>query len=286
MAEEASFAIVLDGLTALAGASAPKETAAFGGGVTPTSGDEGDKPTVGRIFAARRGVAERELRGENMSDYGLNFGFLRSDESSRSGAEGRFKTPVGSALLLGTMVEIDPATPGYLKQSAINAAVVTGYAGLLLQELEWDRSIYESEADVIDSFMKGVAKPNKLAVITSGAGTKVWFKNTAGVTRADGREIASRTMATAHQRRRRRRPRLGRHEVDRDQRRNRDQPSDEGHRDRLQQGPRRGRPAGLRGGASMSKHTLVKSFASHRGRTSFAGPRPRRPRSTRSWPRP
>lgn len=131
-----------------------------------------------------------------MSDYGLNFGFLRSDESSRSGAEGRFKTPVGSSLLLGTMVEIDPASAGYLKQSASNAVVITGYAGLLLQELDFDRSIYESGPDALDSFQKGVAKANRLAVITSGAGTKVWFKNTAGVTRADGRVIASRTMAT------------------------------------------------------------------------------------------
>ncbi len=131
-----------------------------------------------------------------MSDYGLNFGFLRSDESSRSAAEGRFKTPVGSALLLGTMVEIDPATPGYLKQSAVNGEVVTGFRGLLLQELEWDRSIYESDAAGVDSLMKGVAKANRLAVITSGAGTKVWFRNTAGATRADGRVISGRTMAT------------------------------------------------------------------------------------------
>lgn len=132
-----------------------------------------------------------------MSDYGLNFGFLRSDESSRSAAEGRCKTPVGSALLLGTMVEINPASLGYLKQSAANAALITGFSGLLLQELEWDRSIYESDAHLVDSFMKGVAKPNKLAVITSGPGTKVWFKNTAGVTRADGRVISARTLFTA-----------------------------------------------------------------------------------------
>jgi hypothetical protein len=131
-----------------------------------------------------------------VSDYGLNFGFLRSDESSRSAAEGRFKTPVGSSLLLGTMVEIDPASPGYLKQSAADAEVVTGYCGLLLQELEWDRSIYESEAGLVDTLMKGVAKANRLAVITSGAGTKVWFKNTSSVTRADGRVVAGRTMAT------------------------------------------------------------------------------------------
>jgi hypothetical protein len=132
-----------------------------------------------------------------MSDYGLNFGFLRSDESSRSAAEGRFKTPVGSSLLLGTMVEIDPASPGYMKPSAANAAIVTGYAGLLLQELEWYRSIYTSEAGLMDSFQKGIAKANNLAVITSGGGTKVWFKNTPGSTRADGRVIPARTMVTA-----------------------------------------------------------------------------------------
>jgi hypothetical protein len=129
-----------------------------------------------------------------VSNYGLNFGFLRSDESSRSAAEGRFKTPAGSALRLGTMVEIDPATPGYLKASASNAAAVTGFSGLLLQELEFDRSIYESDASMLDSFQMGVAKPNRLAVITSGAGTKVWLKNTAGVTRADGRVISAVTV--------------------------------------------------------------------------------------------
>lgn len=131
-----------------------------------------------------------------MSDYGLNFGFRRSDESSRSVAEGRYKTPAASALLLGTMVEINFSAAGYLKQSASNAALVTGVSGLLLQELEWDRSIYEAPAELVDSYMKGIAKPDRLAVITSGPGTKVWFKNTPQVTRADGRVINSRTMVT------------------------------------------------------------------------------------------
>lgn len=129
-----------------------------------------------------------------MSDYGLNFGFLRSDESSRSGAEGRYKTPVGSALMLGTMVEINGASAGYLKVSDANAACITGFSGLLLQELDFDRSIYESGPDQLDSFQKGVAKANRLAVITSGAGTKVWLKNTAGSTRADGRVIPAKTI--------------------------------------------------------------------------------------------
>ena len=95
------------------------------------------------------------------------------------------------------MVEINPASAGYLKASASNAAPVTGFSGLLLQELEFDRSIYESGADQLDSFQKGVAKPNRLAVITSGAGTKVWLKNTAQVTRADGRVVPAVTMVAS-----------------------------------------------------------------------------------------
>lgn len=55
--DEATFAIVVDGLTALAGAPAQKETAAFSGGTTPTSDD---KATVGRIFAARRGGVAKQ----------------------------------------------------------------------------------------------------------------------------------------------------------------------------------------------------------------------------------
>jgi hypothetical protein len=131
-----------------------------------------------------------------MSNYGLNFGFLRSSEEVRL-AEGRYKTPAASALLLGTPVEINPASAGYLKVATSNTSVpITGYCGLLLQELEFERSIYEIDAAAMDTFMYGVAKPNRLSLITGGAGTKVWFKNTAGSTRADGRVIAARTMWT------------------------------------------------------------------------------------------
>jgi hypothetical protein len=127
------------------------------------------------------------------SDYGLNFGFLRSDETVRW-AEGRFKTPAGSSLLIGSVVEINAASAGYLKQSATSAVPVAGMCGLLVQELEWDRSIYESGMDMLDSFQMGVAKANRLSVLTGGAGVKVWLKNTAGSTRADGRVISARTM--------------------------------------------------------------------------------------------
>ncbi len=124
------------------------------------------------------------------SNYGLNFGFRRSDESVRSIAEGRFKTPAsGSALLIGTAVEIDPASAGYVKASSAQAGLVPGFSGLLVQEEIFIRSFYEQQ--VLDSFSLGVAKKNKLSVITSGSGTKVWLKNTASQSRADGRSISA-----------------------------------------------------------------------------------------------
>lgn len=128
------------------------------------------------------------------SEYGLNFGFRRSDESLRL-SEGRLKTPVGATLRIGTAVELDPATPGYLKQCAANARPVPGQHGLLVQEENFLMGTY----DVVgyDSFDNGLSKPNTLSVVTSGAGVKVWYKNTTGATRADGRVTSTVTMFTA-----------------------------------------------------------------------------------------
>lgn len=115
------------------------------------------------------------------SDYGLNFGFRRSDESMAT-REGRYKTPAtGTALRMGTAVEIDGATPGYMKQSAANAAPVTGLRGLLVQEESHIFGVF----DVLghDSYDLGVAKLDQLSVIWAGVGTKVWFKNTPAYSR-------------------------------------------------------------------------------------------------------
>lgn len=128
------------------------------------------------------------------SDYGLNFGFRRSDETLRV-SEGRYKTPSGGdPLLLGTAVEIDPDNEGFLRAAAADAKPRTGVCGLLVQEEEFDRSIYET--DIMDSFMYGTAKKNRRSVITSGPGAKVWFHNSAAQSRADGRQIAAVTMVT------------------------------------------------------------------------------------------
>lgn len=128
------------------------------------------------------------------SDYGLNFGFRRSDESMRI-SEGRLRTPVGSSLQLGTAAELDPDNPGYLRVAANNAVPRPGICGLLLQEEIWDRSIYENQ--LVDSFHLGIAYPDRLSVITNGDGVKVWMRNTEGQTRADGRVIPSVTMFVA-----------------------------------------------------------------------------------------
>lgn len=128
------------------------------------------------------------------SDYGLNFGFRVSDESVRF-SNGRLKTPAtGAVLLQGTLVEQDGST-GHLKAAAANSPLRPATCGLLVQEEAWDRSIYESEQ--IDSFELNKTKNNRLSVITTGAGTKVWFKNTAASTRADGRVIDAVTMFVA-----------------------------------------------------------------------------------------
>jgi hypothetical protein len=125
------------------------------------------------------------------SDYGVNFGFRRSDESVLV-REGRLKVPVSGTFRLGSLVTFDPAAAGYLKVAANNEVGGGGTVGLLVQEEVWDRSIYAPTR--IDSFYYGVARNNRLAVICSGPGGKVWFKNTPAQTRADGRQIAAVTM--------------------------------------------------------------------------------------------
>jgi hypothetical protein len=126
------------------------------------------------------------------SDYGLNFGFRRSDESVAV-REGRLKTPVaGDPIRLGTLVQFDPSAAGYLKQCADDQIGEGATVGLLVQEEIWNRSIYETMH--LDSFGLGVAYRGRPSVIVAGAGTKVWFKNTGASTRADGRVIAAVSM--------------------------------------------------------------------------------------------
>lgn len=129
------------------------------------------------------------------SDYGLNFGFRRSDETMRSGNEGRQKVPATGTFLQGDLVELDPANPGFIKKSAAGAPIEPGFRGLLIQEEGWDQSIYSAPPG--DSFTRGTVRNGRLCSIWTGAGLKIWLKNTAAQTRADGRVIAARTAVTA-----------------------------------------------------------------------------------------
>jgi hypothetical protein len=121
------------------------------------------------------------------SDYGRNFGFRRSDESVAV-REGRFKTPVASALLQGSAVEIDPASPGYLKQCADAVTPEPGYHGLLVQEDAHLGSVYSADVANHDS-SRPRGSPRRPALGHLGrAGTKVWFKNTDRPTRRGRRQ--------------------------------------------------------------------------------------------------
>ena len=126
-------------------------------------------------------------------NYGNFFGFRRSTGPERW-TVGTTKTPAASALLMGTVVELDFASPGYLKQSAKDAKPQAGVCGILLQELQWDRSIYQSDVSFVDTIEQGVCNAGRLSVITGGAGIKVWYKNVAGTTRSDGRVVTARTL--------------------------------------------------------------------------------------------
>lgn len=124
------------------------------------------------------------------SDYGLNFGFRRSDESMAV-REGRQRVPAAGTFKQGDYVSFDPANPGFLKKAAGGQTPETGYTGLLVQEEAWDRSIYGRQ--VLDSFGLDEVLNSRQAIIWSGPGTKVWFRNTPAVTRVDGRSVAAVT---------------------------------------------------------------------------------------------
>lgn len=119
------------------------------------------------------------------SDYGLNFGFRRSDESMAT-REGRHKTPKGGEKLRqGIAVELDAANPGYLKVCAAGAAPVSGLRGVLVQEEDHIGSVFDGSTYGHDSLDLGLCKRDQLSVMWAGVGTKFWFRNTDVYDRAD-----------------------------------------------------------------------------------------------------
>lgn len=135
------------------------------------------------------------------SNYGLNFGFRRSDESL-SVREGRFLVPTSGTFRQGSLVELDPAAAGYLKASATDMPIASmgGSRGLLVQEEAHIQSVYNAVDTPIglDTFATryGVAVNGRRAIIWSGNGVKFWLRNTASSTRADGRVVAAVNMVT------------------------------------------------------------------------------------------
>jgi hypothetical protein len=124
------------------------------------------------------------------SDYGVNFGFRRSDESMAI-REGRLKVPTTGTFKQGDCVVFDTANAGFLTLGAAGEEAVSGWSGILVQEEVWDRSIYG--VNTLDSFNLDEVLNNRLAAIWSGAGVKVWMRNTAEQVRADGRTIPAAT---------------------------------------------------------------------------------------------
>lgn len=111
------------------------------------------------------------------SDYGLNFGFRRSDESMRSGTEGRQKVPATGTFYQGSLVTFDAANPGFIKQAPANSAIEPGFTGLLIQEDAWDRGLHDNP--VVSTQDLSAVLNNRLCAIWTGAGLKIWLKNTA-----------------------------------------------------------------------------------------------------------
>lgn len=112
------------------------------------------------------------------SDYGLNFGFRRSDETLAV-REGRFRSPKSATVLQGQLVMLDKDNPGYLKVAPANTNPVTGLVGLAVQEEAHLGSVFEAAPfQGHDSIDLGTCKRDAPTVMWSGVGTKVWFKNT------------------------------------------------------------------------------------------------------------
>lgn len=109
------------------------------------------------------------------SSYGNNFGFRRSDEHMRSGTEGRFKVAKEGTFYQGDLVEIDPTEEGYIKKSAANAPLIPGVRGLLIQENSHIRAIGARTRHEVDD---AAVDNDQLCAIWTGAGIKVWVKNT------------------------------------------------------------------------------------------------------------
>ncbi len=128
------------------------------------------------------------------SDYGLNFGFRRSDESMRSGTEGRQRVPAfannaATTFRQGDLVTFDPANPGFIKKAPADTPIQPGFSGLIIQEDAWDIPLNGNQ--VLNTQDLDVVHNDSQCAIWTGAGLKVWMRNTPGTTNRGQRPRAA-----------------------------------------------------------------------------------------------
>jgi hypothetical protein len=121
--------------------------------------------------------------------YSRNFG-MRSFENIVRDA--RFRTPVGSTILIGSPIMIDPAAPGFVK-AATSAAPVGSGCGVAVYEHIIPAGVDPVLAD-LSAYPFTTVPANQYVQMVHGPGTKVWFKNTAAHTGYDGRVRLAGTL--------------------------------------------------------------------------------------------
>lgn len=104
--------------------------------------------------------------------------------------------PAAGTFRQGSWVCINPASAGFLMAAPADTALLG--AGLLVQEEAHFSSVYGTDPAGFDSFSSrlGVVQNSKRAIIWSGAGVKIWLRNTPAQTRVDGRAVAAVSMFT------------------------------------------------------------------------------------------
>jgi hypothetical protein len=124
--------------------------------------------------------------------YSRNFGMRGFENIVR---DGRFRVPKdGTPLLIGSPVQVDFATPGFMKQAGA-AEVKSPTCGVLVFEHIQFKGVDTALVTQYDAPFNQVPL-GQYAQIVHGAGAKVWFKNTTDKTMYDGSTQAGVTLLT------------------------------------------------------------------------------------------
>ena len=123
--------------------------------------------------------------------YSRNFG-MRSFENIVRDA--RFRTPVGSTILIGSPVVIDPLAPGFVK-AAPSAAPLGAGSGVAVYEHIQHSGVDPALLDY-SAYPFNTVPANQYVQIVHGPGAKIWLKNTAAHTGYDGRVRVAESLLT------------------------------------------------------------------------------------------